>query len=86
MLRMKPTAIGITDWYPYKEVVYKCSNCGQDFRMLGDRERFCHTCGTQVDWKNVIRRLPKPFTKTGDLKAEKELVAKINRDQLSGGK
>ena len=82
MAKMKPTAIGITDWQPYKEIIYKCSNCGQDFRMFGDRERFCHTCGTKVDWQDVIKRLPKSFNKN-DYDGEKALIADINKCQLN---
>ena len=82
MAKMKPTAIGITDWQPYKEIIYKCSNCGQSFRMFGDRERFCHTCGVEVDWQDVIKRLPEPFDKN-DYDGEKALIADINKCQLN---
>lgn len=81
MVKMKPIAIGITDWPPYKEIIYKCSNCGQDFRMFGDRERFCHTCGIEVDWQNVIKRLPEPFDKN-NYDGEKALIDDINKSQL----
>lgn len=80
--KMKPTAIAITDWQPYKEVIYKCSKCGQSFRMLGDKERFCHTCGTEVDWNGVIKNLPKPFNKD-DYDGEQKLIADINKKQLN---
>lgn len=81
-MKMKPTAIGITSWQPYKEVIYKCSNCGQDFRMFGNKEHFCHTCGMEVDWKNVMIQLPKPFDKN-DYDDEKSLIADINKSQLN---
>lgn len=82
MAKMKPTAVEITSWHPYKEVIYKCSNCGQDFRMFGDKEHYCHTCGVEVDWHNVIKQLPKPFNKN-DYEGEKALIADINKSQLN---
>lgn len=81
-MKMKPTAIGITSWQPYKEIIYKCSNCGQDFRMFGNKEHFCHTCGMEVDWKNVMIQLPEPFDKN-DYDGEKSLIADINKSQLN---
>lgn len=81
-MKMKPTAIEITSWQPYKEVIYKCSNCGQDFRIFGNKEHYCHTCGTEVDWKNVMIQLPKSFDKN-DYDGEKSLIADINKSQLN---
>lgn len=82
MKKMKPTAIEITSWQPYQEIIYKCSNCGQDFRLLGDREHFCHTCGVEVDWQNITKRLPESFDKN-DYDGEKALIAEINKRQLN---
>lgn len=82
MEKIKPTAIEITSWKPYKEIIYKCSNCGQDFRFFGDREHFCHTCGVEVDWQDVIKRLPEPFDKN-NYDGEKALIAEINKYQLN---
>lgn len=78
---MKPTAIEITSWQPYREVIYKCSNCGQDFRILGNKEHYCHSCGIQVDWKNIITQLPESFDKN-NYDGEKELISDINKKQL----
>lgn len=80
-MKMKPTATEITSWQSYREIIYKCSNCGQDFRMFGNKEHFCHTCGTEVDWENVIIQLPEPFDKN-DYDGEKDLIAYINKKQL----
>lgn len=81
-MKMKPTAIEITSWRPYKKVIYQCSNCGQDFRMFGDKEHYCHNCGVEVDWDNVIKQLPEPFDKN-DYDSEKALIADINKHQLN---
>lgn len=80
-MALKPTATEITSWQPYKKVFYKCSNCGQDFRMFGNKEHYCHNCGTEVDWSNILTSLPQPFNKN-DYNREKELISEINKKQL----
>ena len=82
-IMMKPTATAITSWHPYKEVIYACSACGQSFSMFGDKEKYCHTCGTKVDWQNIMTNLPEPFDKTGDYEAEQLLIKSINQKQLN---
>lgn len=79
---MKPTAIEITSWAPYKEVIYKCSKCGCDFRFFGTNELYCHHCGTKVDWKGILTKLPQSFDKN-DYKGEEMLIAEINKRQLN---
>lgn len=81
-MKMKPTAIEIISWQPYKKVIYKCSNCGHDFRIFGDKEKFCHNCGVEVDWHGIIKQLPDSFDKN-DYVGEKELIAYINKKQLT---
>ena len=80
-VKMKPTATEITSWQPYKEIIYMCSCCNQDFRMFGSKEKFCHTCGTEVDWNGVMTHLPESFNKN-DYEGEKELIRAINEKQL----
>ena len=77
---MKPIATEISSWHPYKKVIYKCANCEQDFRIFGFMEKYCHNCGTKVDWDDVIIELPEPFNKNAldDYNEEKALVGKIN--------
>lgn len=81
-MKIKPTAIEITSWSPYRKVIYKCSNCGQDFRMFENRELYCHKCGMEVDWSNILTLLPQPFDKN-DYDGEKKLISEINRRQLN---
>lgn len=83
--KMKPTAIAITSWHPYKEIIYKCSCCSQNFRILGNTEKFCHNCGTEVDWDNVMTHLPEPFTNKDNYEEEQALIYNINKKQLKEG-
>ena len=78
MKKIAPTAVEITSWHPYKEIIYKCSNCGQDFRIFGTKERFCHNCGKKVDWDGVPTTLKEPFNKN-NAKEEKKLIQAINK-------
>lgn len=78
---MKPTAVEITSWSPYRKIIYQCSNCGQDFRMFGTKERYCHHCGTKVSWNKVMTELPESFDKN-DYKGEKALIHNLNKKQL----
>ena len=70
-MKKKPVAETISDWNP-KKIFYKCAVCGQSFRMFETKEKFCHNCGTEVDWNNVITSLEAPFT--GDYEEMKELL------------
>jgi tRNA(Ile2) C34 agmatinyltransferase TiaS len=72
----KPVADDISEWGSCKEILYRCPNCGQSFRMFGDKEHFCHTCGIPIDW-NVQKELDAPFY-TADPDARKHLIDEIN--------
>ena len=52
-----------------------------DFRIFGIKERFCHNCGIEVDWHNVLIQLPESFNKN-DYEGEKEIIEYINNKQL----
>lgn len=80
-MKLKPTAIEISSWPPCREIIYQCTKCKQDFRTFGERQRFCHICGTEVDWDGILLRLPKSFNKD-DLDGERKLIKKINKQQL----
>lgn len=80
--RKIPIATGISSWNPYTKIIYKCANCGQDFRFFGEKELFCHHCGVAVDWEPVLKRLPEPFH-SDDYDTEKKLIIEINQRNLA---
>jgi hypothetical protein len=48
-------------WSPGTEVFYKCSECGQTFKMFGNKELFCHNCGLKQDWSDSPQHCSKEF-------------------------
>lgn len=70
-MKKKPIAETISDWNP-KKIFYRCAVCEQSFRMFEAKEKFCHNCGTEIDWNNVITSLEAPFA--GDYEEMKELL------------
>ena len=75
---MKPIARSISDWSPNKEIQFKCRNCGQSFAFYRKKEKYCHNCGTKVDWENIPIRLKESFI-SNSIEEEKELIQKINQ-------
>ena len=48
----KPIPHSLSQYGSGTEVLYRCANCGTDFRILGKYEAFCHGCGVKQDWEN----------------------------------
>lgn len=55
---MRPIVENISCWGSGTEVLYQCRKCGASFRILSDKEKYCHNCGIPVDWDKVKRFLP----------------------------
>ena len=68
---MRPEAYDIQGWVS-REVVYRCPKCKTSFRLLGAKEKFCHNCGTPMDWTGLARYLPEAT------KNKKETLKQIN--------
>lgn len=73
-LIVKPTAYRFSSWNGV-EIIYKCTICGESFSFFAWRERFCHHCGCQQDW-----RVPLKLSSPANLYAEedKKIIDKIN--------
>ena len=71
---MIPVAISISDWNR-KEIIYACPKCKTDFRIFGDYEKFCHNCGTKIDWEHTPRLLSESISE----EMEEEFIAKWNK-------
>ena len=82
--KLVPTAVEITGWKPYQKVIYKCSNCGQEFRFYGEKEKYCHNCGVKVRWKKVALSLSERYLEelNSYCNSESELIDEINKTQL----
>lgn len=76
-----PTATFITDAYPNKDILYRCSNCGQLFDVYGNKERYCHRCGVRVNWNNVLLKLSEPFPKEDGCFKEWSFITTLNKMQ-----
>lgn len=49
----KPIPIRISQWGLMTEIIYRCPECGTQFNIFGNKEKFCHSCGLQIDWESV---------------------------------
>lgn len=75
---VKPVAIRISS-FDRHEVVYGCPKCSQSFAQFGDKELFCHHCGTKMDW-NVTVNLKEEVPCDDDI--ERKFIDDINLRQL----
>ena len=48
---MRPIPYQLSQYGSGTEILYKCANCGADFRILGRQHDFCHKCGTKQNWE-----------------------------------
>ena len=62
----KPIPYALSMWSPGTEVFYKCSECGQDFKMFGNRELYCHNCGLKQDWSDSPKHCSEEFKQLYD--------------------
>jgi hypothetical protein len=76
---MLPIATDISGWNGRIEIIYSCSNCGQDFRILGDKERYCHSCGHRVEWQYCRRAISHPLEVDAAMEDVQETLDVINK-------
>ena len=48
------------------EIIYRCPVCGTQFNVFGNKEKFCHNCGCQIDWEGVPKYISKEQKQTLD--------------------
>ena len=48
---MNPIVERISQYGLATEIIFKCPKCGTSFAILGDNEKYCHNCGTEISWK-----------------------------------
>ena len=41
------------------EIIYRCPVCETQFNIFGNKEKFCHSCGLQIDWEGVPKYISK---------------------------
>lgn len=49
----RPYPTRISQWNNMDEIIYECPNCGVSFGFYSNQEKFCHNCGTEINWKYV---------------------------------
>ena len=52
-----PRPYTLSQWGDCSEVFYKCPKCGQDFRLLGDKQNYCFNCGIKLDWEFTLKNV-----------------------------
>lgn len=52
-----PRPYTLSQWADGSEVFYKCPKCGQDLRLLGNRQNYCFNCGIKLDWGFTIKNV-----------------------------
>lgn len=75
--KRKPIAVDISNWGG-RSIVYECPNCHTSFRLMEDKERFCHNCGIKIDW-NVQLLLDKPFVEADNFLLLKQILSEVNK-------
>lgn len=61
-------------------VVYKCGNCGGMISYwLGDKEKFCHLCGTEIDWRVItyINSTQSDLIEASDRSKSSDLISRF---------
>ena len=92
MNKMRPISYALSQYGSCTEVLYKCANCGTDFRILSNQEHYCHGCGTKQDWDDSPRYCSQKFMEkynylvygqhaylNGEREQDKELVQLMYR-------
>lgn len=87
---MKPLAERIDSFVPRRKIIYRCFKCNSSFAILGDQTKFCHNCGTPIEWEDVKLRLDDDFStiwvKNGTRQNiddyEKIFIDELNIEQL----
>lgn len=49
-----PVPERLSQWGTGTEIIYCCPNCNISFAILGCKEKFCHNCGTKINWNVPI--------------------------------
>lgn len=50
----KPLPARLNRQFSQVEIIYRCPCCNTLFALYGYQEKFCHNCGTAIDWNVVI--------------------------------
>ena len=66
MEKLKPIPFTLSQWGSGTEILYKCPKCGQEFRILGNHEKYCHNCGQGIEWEGVPVRCSTAFKQLWD--------------------
>ena len=54
----RPYPQRISQWDNMDEIIYECPNCGTSFGFYSNHEKFCHNCGTEINWEGVPTHCP----------------------------
>ncbi len=77
MNSLKPVVEDINTWNTCKEILYKYPRCDISFRILGNREKFCHNCGQEINWNNIPKYLTEPYYEQ-DFKRRNKFLKDLN--------
>lgn len=62
----RPIPHQLSMWNTGTEILYKCAQCGTDFRILGRGESYCHGCGLKLDWSKSPKYCSEEFKQEYD--------------------
>ena len=57
-----PTPERVSQWSSMRKIIYSCPKCNTVFSFYGDLEKFCHNCGTEIDWSRVPQFCSEEFS------------------------
>lgn len=53
MSNNRPIPNRLSDWGDRTEIIFQCPKCGQEFNIYGNQEKYCHSCGTKLEWEGL---------------------------------
>ena len=74
---IKPEVDDISSWDSQTEILYRCPKCHSSFRIYGNHEHFCHSCGQAIDW-NVPTHLKESYVHPNDFKKHQSFIKALN--------
>lgn len=72
----------LSPWGSRTEIIYLCRNCGTSFGFYGDKELFCHNCGTKNLWEGIPTHVSEKLSKiyhSANYEEQREIISELQK-------
>ncbi len=80
---VKPLISRLSPYNQGTEIIYKCPCCPTEFNFYGNREKYCHNCGVQINWfglpEHVTKDVAKEYYSCEYLSDKNKIIARLNK-------